>query len=206
MVKNLDCQEFLLADNPIFVCGSQTYEGTQIISGISLFLLGGAIDVHLGFSSEPEGIGEDFDAAKYFDALRSLVFRKRIPELDPSFYPVQSLVDFVYNYQGMACTDPRDKVYAMLGIATDDMAGLNAPDYSLSMLEVLERLFVTWTESRKTLDIVTYRPQRTRPTWRPSFVSSQAIKLPLLLSQRSRRYTDLLSISSGGTRLHDMRR
>jgi hypothetical protein len=42
-------REVLLADNLVFVCGSQTYEGTQIISGISLSLLDGAIDVHVGF-------------------------------------------------------------------------------------------------------------------------------------------------------------
>lgn len=97
-------------------------------------------------------------------------------------YPVSPLVDLVYQYQYQytECADRRDRAFAMLSVAIDDMAGLNKPGYSLTMSEVLERLLIPWTESRRTLDVMTYRPQQTHPTWRPSYGNRGAVQMPLL--------------------------
>jgi hypothetical protein len=174
------CQELLLTKLPIFVCGSPYYQGWQIIGEIAELSLDVDNGSRLSFDHEPAGYTlQDVEEVRYRAALMRLVSRKYISAMQPEIFSAPSLVDLIYEYQDMECADPRDKVYAMLGIATDDLVSLNTPDYSLTNAEILERLLISWTRSRKSLDIVTYRPPQTRPTWRPSF-GTGLIGMPLL--------------------------
>jgi hypothetical protein len=78
-----------------------------------------------------------------------------------------SLVTLVTKLAPLASTDPRDKIYALLGLANDSEKWIS-PDYSMTVQSLYES-FVKWTtSSSKSLDIILQR-------WAPN---SAALGLP----------------------------
>jgi hypothetical protein len=55
--------------------------------------------------------------------------------------PKPSLLDLVELFQTRQCTDRRDRVFAILGLAVEEDSKENSPDYSTALPEVQLRLF-----------------------------------------------------------------
>jgi hypothetical protein len=55
--------------------------------------------------------------------------------------PKPSLLDLVELFQTRQCTDRRDRVFAILGLAAEEDSKENPPDYSMTLPEVQMRLF-----------------------------------------------------------------
>ena len=51
-------------------------------------------------------------------------------------------------------TDPRDKVFGLLGLAADKIVPLNPPDYKISTAEVYTRLAQTYIETYPNLSML----------------------------------------------------
>lgn len=100
-------------------------------------------------------------------------------------HPFLHLLDLA---RSLEVTDPRDKVYALLGFPTAE-AGFNSsslmPDYTLSTAEVymqVTRSFIEKNQSLDVLGLVTYQPQQSisiqtdqiadLPSWAPNFNSN----------------------------------
>jgi hypothetical protein len=74
------------------------------------------------------------------------------------------------------CTDPRDKLFAVIGLTNDPLAKLNQPDYELSVSQVYQRFVRTWIGERKNLKILSHsqRDEKGRklpglPSWAPDW-------------------------------------
>jgi hypothetical protein len=82
-------------------------------------------------------------------------------------------------YRGRHCTDPRDKVYGLLGIVGSEDAKLIVPNYSTSVPEVYEQVTLKLLESTKKLKLFSQLyPQweagivaRRLPSWVPDWTS-----------------------------------
>lgn len=85
-------------------------------SGIVIFLHDGESHVSPSFINAPIGTYEQLNAKGHLNTITMFINRKYASEHEPDLFPLQSLVDFIFAYQGMECTDPRDMGYAMLGM------------------------------------------------------------------------------------------
>jgi hypothetical protein len=63
--------------------------------------------------------------------------------------PKPSLLDLVELLQTRRCTDRRDRVFAILGLAVEEDSKENPPDYSMALPEVQLRLFEWLYQSSK---------------------------------------------------------
>jgi hypothetical protein len=108
-----------------------------------------------------------------------------------------SLVSLVAYGSDSQATDPRDRVYALLGLAKDQ--GLNyKPDYQCSIGEAYTKLVKQFVQTQKSLDIICfahifYSQARAAslgpglPSWVPDWqVQTEAFVVPLMASQSTR--------------------
>jgi hypothetical protein len=65
-----------------------------------------------------------------------------------------SLLELVEQFRDRQCKDPRDKVYAMLGLAAQEDVDLNIPDPKLTLSDVQVRLFRTCLPQIQRLDFL----------------------------------------------------
>jgi hypothetical protein len=88
---------------------------------------------------------------------------------------VQTTRDFrgffywVFSFSSREVTDPRDKIYGLLALATGDEVGLIEPDYTCSIQEVFYATAIASIERNKNLDIFSCLFGK-RGTQLPSFV------------------------------------
>jgi hypothetical protein len=129
-------QEFVLARDVIFVCGSGTIDLFTMVLGTSiLYLLFDSMPLEslLNYSSMSSGVIE-------FRQLQDTRTQFR-PNLDSDAVrgrkPLLHLLD-KFNYR--VCSNERDRIFSLLSLAVEqDLVKHNAPDYSLSTLEVFTR-------------------------------------------------------------------
>jgi hypothetical protein len=81
----------------------------------------------------------------------------------------RSVVYWIFSLASREATDPRDKVYGLLGLATGNDVGLVEADYSCSLWEVAYAVTVRFIERNQNLDILSYLVGK-RSTQLPSFV------------------------------------
>lgn len=86
----------------------------------------------------------------------------------------------------LACRDPRDRIYAVLGIATDAEEMKIYPDYSISTAQAFTNLSVTFTKQRleggsrffleelhrKDVQMPAKQPYSCLPTWVPKYLDN----------------------------------
>jgi hypothetical protein len=91
-----------------------------------------------------------------------------------------ALLELVVRHQSAECELGHDKIFALLGIATDDMLKLNAPDYALNVEEVYERFARTSIETSQSLEILClgYLSDTSSwiPDWRRMVVHSRIVR------------------------------
>jgi hypothetical protein len=81
----------------------------------------------------------------------------------------RSIIYWISTFAAREATDPRDKVYGLLGLATGEDVGLVEADYSSSLQEMLYNLTIRFIAKRRNLDILSYVISG-RSTQLPSFV------------------------------------
>jgi len=124
----------------------------------------------------------------------------RVPEVRGRMSLV-ALLAFTGNYQ---CTDPRDRIYSLLGLAREaDRAIVGQPDYSPknTVEAVYTKFVINFIEAYGSLDIICFAPlfrphlasTQTEaghwPSWIPDWrVEVRPIVVPLMVSQPSRSH------------------
>ena len=114
------------------------------------------------------------------------------------------LLDLLYDTRRFSCSDPRDKVYGLLGITTEDIHNkFITPNYNLPTEEVFKS-FVLWevlnNRNLRVLGLSSDRKSNMHslPSWTPDFTHLSE-RYPLL--RRERR----VSFSAGGNTAVDAR-
>ncbi|KAI0865835.1 heterokaryon incompatibility protein-domain-containing protein [Xylaria cubensis] len=102
------------------------------------------------------------------------------------------LLDVLARFRYTAATDPRDKIYGLLGLASDSQGVI--PDYEKSVKDVYVDFFQTHVNETRQLDLLCQNPWGNRahgpsnteldlPSWCPDFFSPK--NTTLLFAQRS---------------------
>ena len=85
------------------------------------------------------------------------------------------LEELLYNYRSCLASDPRDKVFALVGIACGQIAPSYTPDYSKSVLEVYRNLAIHFIIIEQNPDILVHcgyivgRKSSLLPSWVPDW-------------------------------------
>lgn len=162
-------QEVLLNENVMLLCGPHA---------ISFQALGAQRHKHYGLMP-PEGIlnpwekYEDLDGAALFRNLQTFPTRSHIKATDLLSHSRQCLA-----------TDPRDKVYAILGLLEGELMRV---DYTISTAEVYRRFTQAVIEKDKSLDLLyhlgVHRNVAGLASWVPDYTSKSESTISQPLNQ-----------------------
>lgn len=91
----------------------------------------------------------------------------------------RDLLQALYHLRHTQASDPRDKVYGLLGLASDAKLIVSCPDYSLTYEEVYTDLFKTMTSVRGDLDWLTLANSTGNdsifPSWYPDLTKKSPV-------------------------------
>jgi Heterokaryon incompatibility protein (HET) len=139
-------QEFLLSHSSSFVCGRSAMAAELALKGlISLMILW-----EMATSKEMHASPFAADGGYYLHKIVSLLELCPPSGLDPD---ARRLLFLLHSLVGN-CTDPRDRIFAILSLASDEFVDLNKPDYGLRFEQVYLRLSKTWITSQNDLDVL----------------------------------------------------
>jgi hypothetical protein len=68
----------------------------------------------------------------------------------------RNIIHWISSFASREATDPRDKVYGLLGLAMGNDIGLVEADYSCSFWEVAYAVTVRFIERNQNFDILSY--------------------------------------------------
>jgi hypothetical protein len=91
----------------------------------------------------------------------------------PSNMTFRSIIYWISLFASREGTDPRDKVYGLLGLAVGDEIGMVEPDYTSSLDEVFYAAALGSIKSNMNLDVLSYLVGK-RSDQMPSFVPDWA--------------------------------
>jgi hypothetical protein len=149
-------QEVAVASKLRIQCGPQT---------ISWDELAFANDIYAKFASQAPQCGQSFSYVKQISTFRHKVqHNEKI-----------SLIEAIRDSQKALSRDPRDRVFALLGICHDGHALVPMPNYKQSMEEILRDMTKAMIKASKSLDILLLRsPGRAdtgkSPCWVPDWL------------------------------------
>jgi hypothetical protein len=115
---------------------------------------------------------QDSSAARLFDLLRNVFIRSNDGKVIERRLSLESLVCDLAPFQA---TDPRDSIFALLGLAKDaDIPFVFQPDYCKSVLDVYSQFTSACARASGSLDIIC-RPwaPRKKTVWQDNFVDPE---------------------------------
>lgn len=117
-------QEVAVARNVLVVWGSHTFDWGSCTH---------AIDVLENYTAYLVHNNDDEETRKAWEPINTVILQARAVAVASKWYKDQGidLKDLLYLFWGSGATDPRDKVYALLGLARDSHPDALVPDYSL---------------------------------------------------------------------------
>lgn len=168
-------QESLLCDNAVVVIGRRSMEWREFCAAIDHgFNIQIWSPVHFGFIKD--GI-----IVPYL-SLRALVNRRR--RRQQLISPAHELLNLLIHCRHRASKDPRDKIYALLGLLRDShfhaMDAIHPetlcikPDYLLPVIDVYRQVSQELIEKMDNLDVMGVTPKSTRPGL-PSWVTDWSV-------------------------------
>ena len=154
-------QEVALAADALICCGSWSTTWENLVSVGQLLEFGGIE------GEEAFGVVQVIERLRQENLARS---KERLVELLPISRELKS-------------SDPRDKVYGILGLTSDASEIAFQPDYTLPVAEVYKKVTKFLVESRGTLDVLANvafpRSITNLPTWVPDFSTSASYRANL---------------------------
>jgi Heterokaryon incompatibility protein (HET) len=134
-------QETVAAKQLMFFCGSKTLDTQDLTQFLDALSKSAAMYVPL--LSLIEGIVLDYDT---FSLARAY--------LRPTTWSTISLLQALYRTGMALCTDPRDKIFAVLNLAYDGAKIVPNPDYTIPVDQVYKQLAVSLIKETGRLDIL----------------------------------------------------
>ena len=183
-------QEFVLPRDVKFVCVQRRLDWDILDR-----TFGGLY--HLGLSGGQllkEHYGTDLNTPSMQRIVLSMYCRRWLQN-DKSL-SLLSILNFIHHTK---CSDPRDKVYAILGIVTNPAIASIMPDYSLPVHKVYSQLVRRHIESTRNLDILGFVRTASKMAFLPGWVSDLSvtpIRRPLARTSLSTYDPDYRAASS----------
>lgn len=169
-------QESLLSDNALMVIGQRSIEWGDLCAAVDHgFNIQIWSPVHLGFLKD--------DIIVPYLSLRALTNRQRGRKKQLSS-PAHELLNLLIHCRHRDSKDPRDKVYALLGLLRDaDLSAMNGihpqkldikPDYNLPLIDVYRQVSQELIEKLDNLDVLGVTPKSALPGL-PSWVTDWSV-------------------------------
>ncbi|KAI6082596.1 heterokaryon incompatibility protein-domain-containing protein [Hypoxylon rubiginosum] len=174
-------QEVALARDAIFVCGNREFHLTDLADSVEV-VRSRLSDIRVSFRRSPyfeayEGLLDNLEnsrSIRLLDTLKDLFLRSNDGRI---IRPRTSLESLIHSFNDFQSTDPRDRVYALLGLAhrpePGEVKGLPTltPDYDRTVLEVYTVLVMDCIRISGSLDILV-RPwaDGRRSSWQGDFI------------------------------------
>ena len=159
-------QEYLLAQEVFFICGTQFVSGSALEAAFSLMVYDDSCVERLELTIARERAAITLSVTQ----ILSLVAARGNTYVNPALAAGRPLLDLMYSYGDGICSDPRDKIYALLGLATDRLASRVKPDYSQPTAYVYMKLVETWVDVYQDLYILNCcNYSQVYPSWVPDF-------------------------------------
>jgi Heterokaryon incompatibility protein (HET) len=177
-------QESTAVDNPlIWVGSSQTEFGSLVFTNMCLYK--GAAQSGL----------DKYWSSSLFDLLTVRIWREQYGD-------ILSLLGLMTNTRSFQCTDPRDKIYSMLSMASTSERTHNdlLPNYGLSVNEVYQRVAKFFIQRDPKLSFLGLcsRNSGQLPSWAPNWATTVVRPFARFMG-RDDRGEDLYSASKGLT-------
>lgn len=152
----------------------------EVVVNANVNILCGGVDMKWStFMTFVEGISRSRplleasleQVAMYRRAMERTFAQKQFASKSP-----RRMFDLLMQHRGLASTDPRDNVYALLGLASDMSKTKFLPDYSKPTVEVYKKLTRELVKRQKSLSIIcASQPPvistSNLPTWTPDWSS-----------------------------------
>jgi hypothetical protein len=167
-------QELALASKATMVCGHRSISWDTFIFGFTMTFING--------KSASGGWGEDENFIGALVQIHEWVHRSESVHYR---HPV-TLLDLLHDCRIFEATDPRDKVYGLLGVAPPDSEATSVQvDYSKSVEEVYEDLARLILSSSENLDLLSVPQSISQfgerlPSWAPDWSHRASSRLNLV--------------------------
>ena len=169
-------QEMMLAENPIVKCGDQAVHFLDLADACNvvkskLSTIKGRLQNTPLYDSYGHLLHnfQDSSATRLFDLLGNVFIRSSDGKVIGKRLSLESLVCDLAPFQA---TDPRDSIFALLGLAKDaDLIPGFQPDYCKSVLDVYSQFTSACARTSGSLDIICrpWAPRKKTP-WQDTFV------------------------------------
>jgi hypothetical protein len=170
-------QEFLVNRNVFFQCGDRVEHSAAILAGMRHLISRTDSD------SDYDGVLRLFPDVRTSNQINFRIQRyAEYHDQAPNQHSPTSwnLLALILGLEGALCSDPRDKIFGVSGLAKDDLVASNLPDYSLSTKDVYKRLASSYLCTSKSLDILNCCNSLSTPSWVPDWT----LGLPRVLIRR----------------------
>jgi len=142
-------QEFVLAKDLVFQCSTSQVTGTQMYMARENFW-------GHGDRCCPEHKLDYRDSSLGLGLFQSFVQPANLDIITKTRGPSYSFLETIARFSLRQVTDPRDHIYGMLGLGTDEYAYLVEPDYTRSAEEVCSALAFRSVEPTGTLEFLSH--------------------------------------------------
>ncbi|KAL1857030.1 hypothetical protein Daus18300_010477 [Diaporthe australafricana] len=142
-------QEFVLAKRTTFVYGTTIIDGQRLQDGFTNLRRHAAnscCGVQLLMEESPLHQTALVDVLHHMDTLNDM---RRTPE-------ASSLLGPLHHYRRRRCSDPRDRLYGMLGMRFAARASRLRPDYTITPEQLFVEIAKEQIERTRSLDILSY--------------------------------------------------
>ena len=148
-------QEILLSGKLVFMCGRRCYDGSPIIGSLlRMYNLDISVFVRDSTRSDKaEGWWVPVLNLLMDKTKRDTLVERGHSRLSPS------LLQLILSFWHARCSDPRDRLYALMGLVSDGLKSRIEADYTLSPSEVMCRLTEVYINEKNDLSILSFTPQ-----------------------------------------------
>ncbi|KAH6717537.1 heterokaryon incompatibility protein-domain-containing protein [Leptodontidium sp. MPI-SDFR-AT-0119] len=163
-------QEYVLNQNVVMMCGTKTFPCELLPRIYAFHKMGMTPRIAVTDLRDEDAAGNDNKTLLNLASMASL----RLKRLDGTA-ETMSLAKVLIKCHGLDSTDPRDKVYGILGLASDaDNIGIRV-DYSISVTDLYINTAIHVLETCQNFELLSCslsNPKLTLPSWVPDWSTS----------------------------------
>ena len=189
-------QEFILAEDIVFQIGNRSLPGSLMLTFDRVFAKHSLGCCYQSFRSL-----FDVDEKSFSTMAFGLENLQDFPALHKNRSTVP-FADILLRYKNRECYDPRDKIYGMLGLASEEIVSLIKPDYTTPASQVYENAALTIMRKYGNMDIMSHiidGPSRmpNLPSWVPDWSAKVD---PILYNSYIIRTGTMANFNASGSR------